>query len=330
MKRGPLGTLVLLTACQPLPGDSAAPATGGTYTSGDAPTQPQKALQAGDRLELRTELDLTLGALAPDPGYQILSQLHDDPGEALFDLADAAGVPAASALYGALPDSLSSRVSGWLGDAIDSSELAALVQWSQIVVTTAEIDSSMTITAVDGDVGRAEHVLRYVTLQVDGARRVAVPQLEGFEGAGHSELDFWVDSDDVVVFGEQRFGLLLGEAAYRAFDSAVQERYGGSLRETLGMVVDCGGAAEEVANQCILGVCVGHESDLRALCEGALDAAEERIHEEFRRLDLELLNLVAGEAERDALGLRNGTWQAEAELGIGMRTLPARFTGTLH
>lgn len=291
------------------------------------------------RYQLRSHFQLTMGSLSPEPAYDLLQDLEQDPGAVLVSLAEAAGVPAADLLFDALPSSLSGKVTDWMSDAIASSgDLQVLMAWSRMVLAEMELRSSIALDALDADgYTQATHSLSSLVFHVDGREiEEAIPSIDALPGAGHSEVDVWVDRDaDGVhmILGEQRFGLLFGEAAYRGLEGAIVAHYGTDLRGVLGNLIDCPAMAEEVANQCVLGVCVGHEAELQALCKGALDEAVDTIHDQFAVLDTELLRLRSGEA-RVAPGasgnrsvLQEGQWHAAADFGLGLRDLPASFSG---
>jgi len=132
-----------------------------------------------------------------------------------------------------------------------------------------------------------------------------------------------------LVFGEQRFGLWLGEAAFRAFEQQLEAHFGADLRGVLGTNVNCEYAATSVATQCVLGVCVGHQDDLLQLCNAALDELADQIHEQFRSFDIETMRLTSGEARitpsDSGTELEDGLWKADAQLGQGLHELPASF-----
>jgi hypothetical protein len=304
---------------------------GGGGSDGSTGTGEGAAVVAAS-YALHTRIDLTVGALAPEPGYELLSRLASDPGSLIVSVADAAGVPAADRLFDALPSTLQDELAGWMSDAISASpELQLLVAWSQVVLAQVELDSELAVGDFDGDLhALAEHSLSSLSFDVGGeAVTVELPQLESLPGAGRAEVDVWLEDgaeNGALVFGEQRFGLLLGEAAYRAFQATLVERFGRDVRGVLGDSVDCVSMAASVADQCVLGVCVGHDSEISSMCEEVLNTIDDEIHDQFRALDLELMRLGSGEAALDVSGaLRDGIWDASLDLGQGLRAVPAAF-----
>ncbi|MCP4446503.1 MAG: hypothetical protein GY811_14325 [Myxococcales bacterium] len=81
----------------------------------------------------------------------------------------------------------------------------------------------------------------------------------------------------------------------------------------------------------VASLCVGHEAALQGVCEGALDRVVEEVHEQFSALDTELLVLETGDALVEPMvngsRLVDGNYEAQAELGQGLRSLPASFVG---
>ena len=106
------------------------------------------------------------------------------------------------------------------------------------------------------------------------------------------------------------------------------------MRATIGNAVNCPKLAHAVASRCVLGVCVGHETELTQLCEGGLDSIVDIAHEQIAKLRLDALHLASGTArlvsdDGDGVGDRvvDGVWQAELNLGAGLRDAPGTFAG---
>lgn len=307
-------------------------------TNPTEPTEPAEIAVASE-YQLRSNLGVTVGSLAPPPAYDLLKDLESDPGAALVTIAETAGLPAAEILFDALPSSLSGKVTGWMSDAIASSaELQTVMAWSQVVLAEAQLNSTLSIQDFDADEhAMASHQLDSLVFTLDGREiEQSIPSIAALPGAGHADLELWVERDEQgrhLVLGEHRFGLLFGEAAYRAFEDAVSTRYGNDLRGLLGESIDCSAMAAEVSNQCVFGLCVGHAEELESLCEGALDEAIDTIHDQFTAFDTELLRLSSGSAQVIAVEedqstlLEAGEWDASGEFGLGLRDLAADFTG---
>ncbi len=332
-RRTILTFVCLLPACAGL--GSGPHKTGGT---GDADGDAATSLASS--YSLINHFSITAASQAPQPAYEILLALDADPGRALLALADAGGVPAAEQLFDALPSSLANRLGGWMTDAIGGDgidEAQTLMQWSRFILADVEVHSSLEIDAINASgEGAATHILDSLVFHVgDDVVEEEIPQIPSRPGAGHAELTVQkTPGSGTLEIGSHRFGLLFGHAAYQAFESMVLARYGTDVRGLLGQAIDCPAVADDVANRCVLGVCVGHRSMLVDLCDGALDQAAQEIREQFDVFDAEVLRLSRGDvtirSSLDGSELIDGTWVAEAELGQGLRSLPARFAGNSY
>lgn len=322
----------LLPACGALPHTQRSSNSGGLD---DEPLEPLSTNYA-----LTNHFSITSASLAPKPAYELLSVLSESPGKTLVALASAAGVPAAETLFDALPNSLESRLGGWMGDAIDEqgiSELRTLVEWSQLVLADVEVHSvlELELEAEAETLRRASHVLTNFAFHVgDRVIEESVPEVPGIPGAGRASVDVSTRMEGDATYlemGEHQFGLLFGQAAYKAFESLVQSRYGTNVRGVLGGAIDCPAVASSVASKCVLGICVGHADLVEGLCNGALDSAAAQLEEQFAVLDAEVLVLERGVATvvftKSGSELREGRWSARAQLGQGLRELPATFEG---
>ncbi len=110
--------------------------------------------------------------------------------------------------------------------------------------------------------------------------------------------------------------------------------FGQGVRPTLGKVVNCPALAAAIADKCVLSACVGHETELRQICDGGLDAVVDFAHDKLAAMRLDVLHLAEGAArlvDDDGDGIADritdGVWKAELNLGLGLRHAPATFTG---
>jgi hypothetical protein len=212
-----------------------------------------------------------------------------------------------------------------------------LTQWAGDVAGLA--DTALTKFAVDSTLSieghAATHVLTAIDFSPTGVVDVKLPL-----GAIPSDILTQQPTIDVgaggaLGVGDQAFGLLFGEYAWNAVNAECTTLFGGDLRTTIGKAVNCTGLAQSIANKCVLGVCVGHESLLDQVCEGGLDALVQVVHDNFSQLNLEALHYASGMAtlvddDGDGIADRiaNGTWDAELNLGMGLRHAPATWTAT--
>lgn len=323
-----LVTTVLVASL--LPACGALSHSQGASESGALEAPPEALSQS---YALTNHFSITSASLAPKPAYELLSVLSESPGKTLVALASAAGVPAAETLFDALPSSLESRLGGWMTDAIDGERLGdvrTLVEWSQLVLADVEVHSVLEIEAET-----ASHVLTDFAFHIgEEVIEESVPDILGLPGAGHANVDVSTRLEGGVTYlevEEHQFGLLFGQAAFNAFESLVQSHYGTNVRGVLGRAIDCPAVGDSVASKCVLGVCVGHAELLEGLCDGALDSAAAKLEEQFAVLDVEVLVLERGVATvvltNGGSELRDGRWNAQAQLGQGLRELPATFEG---
>jgi hypothetical protein len=111
--------------------------------------------------------------------------------------------------------------------------------------------------------------------------------------------------------------------------------FGGDVRATLGKAINCPALAHTIAGKCVLGVCVGHETQLASICTGGLDALVDQAHARLAAFRLDVFRFIDGAArlvddDQDGVADRivDGTWNAEMNLGLGLRKAPATFAAT--
>lgn len=304
-------------------------------------TDPTKPPAADGVYRLRSHLDITAEALLPSQAEALtgsLRALSSNPAHAMITFADDAGVPAVGSLYGALPGPIQDRLEGWINDEIAKVDVDGVPVTEHAAQLTALIDTTLTGIELDSELAlhgaSATHRLTALDLSATGLDTVL--PIGGQVGEVLTqEPTVVVARTGAVSLGAQHFGLNYGEYAWRAVDAAARAQHGGDLRERLGAAIDCPTLAHNVAARCVLAVCVGHQAELTSLCEGGLDAIVDDAHDRIAALRLEALHLAAGSAtlvDRDGDGLADtlsgGVWQAEINLGLGLRHAHASFTGT--
>lgn len=312
----------------------------------DVAVGPPPGITVSGGYALVSPMDLTVGAVLPAPiadYVDVLRQLRDDPGNAFFDLLEDAGVPLVSELRAVLPDSLESKVGGWISDAITApfrDEIDLVLDLADTALARFELVSELDLPAPDR-AGRclATHTLRAVRFRVDG-RDVDIASPVGLASRADATIGRGSGGADAsLTLGSHAFGLAYGDLAYQLLERVAEERYGTTLRGALGELADCPGVAAEVAAKCILSVCVGHKAELEALCEKGLDKAIEKLREELGGLRFDAVSFAGGTAamydvradgggEDGALDrIAGGVWTASLNLGQGPRSVPATFTG---
>lgn len=328
--------LALLAACGT---NGTGDGTGGGDGDHGTPEDPVPA-KTGP-YQIATKVDFTVEQVLPAQLELVVSTLREmstNPAHAIIDIADQAGVPAVGALYGALPGALKSKLEGWINDEIEKVKIGGqpvtaycgqIAHLAEFALSHFEVDSELT---VGGDT--ATHRLTALDLTPTGIVDLRIP-IGGFAGDILTQTpDLFVAEGGAITLGEQHFGLNYGEYAWQGIEAISQKLFGGTVREVLGHAINCPGLAHTISDKCVLGVCVGHESDLRSICEGGLDAAVDLVHDRLADMRIEALHLASGDAklvddDGDGIGDRvvDGTWDAEMNMGLGLRHAPATFSG---
>lgn len=295
--------------------------------------------------QLQTTVDFTVEAILPaqvEAAVVTLRSFSTDPAHALLDLAEQRGVPAVGTIRDALPGVLEDKLEGWINDEIEKVKLAGkpITEYAGEIAMLAEI--ALTQFAVESELAIerrhhravATHRLIALDLRPTGLDlRVPIEGLAGDILTQTPSLD--VAAAGALSIGEQRFGLPYGEFAWRGVEAASTAAFGGGVRASLGAALDCAELAGRIADRCVLGVCVGHATELRTICELGLDAVVDFAHEKFAAMRLDVLHFASGAArlvddDGDGVGDRivDGKWDAELDLGLGLRRAPAVFLGS--
>jgi hypothetical protein len=304
------------------------------------PVEPASpALSDTAPYHLTSHVEITAEALSPARAELIVSTLREfsvNPARALITSADAAGVPAVATLYGVLPDIITDRLEGWINEAIAKLQIGGMPVTSYAAEIAALADTALTGFELDSELAihgaAASHRLTVLDLS-DTGLALDVP-ITGLAGEILSQTPTVSLAADALTLGEQHFGLNYGDHVWQALEDASRARFGGDIRARLGDAISCPVLARGVATRCILPVCVGHEAELTSLCEAGLDAVVDLAHDRMAELRIEALHLASGQAtlvdhDGDGIGdvLTGGTWQAEIDLGQGLRHVPAVFAG---
>lgn len=296
-------------------------------------TPPPPAPKADGTYEVRSSYDVTVNAVLPEPAYEIVGTLHDfstAPAHTLLDLAEQAGVPAVGTIRDALPSSLETRLEGWIDDQIEAIEIGGV-----------------SITQIAGDIaGLAESVL--TSFSIDSELRVegttATHRLTNIDFSGTAlslgNLPATVTTQTTsaklestkLVIGEHTYGLPYGEYAWQAMEAKMVSTYGAGPRAYLGSIVNCPAIANAVASKCVLGVCVGHKTELQAICERGLDEVVAVAQRKVSAQRFDALRHVSGTAtlvdanhDGQADRLDDGVWNAQIDATQGLRSVPATF-----
>ncbi|HEX4419638.1 MAG TPA: hypothetical protein VH165_17110 [Kofleriaceae bacterium] len=332
MKR--LLAVCLLAACGTSPSTEAGDAADPVGTQADP--VPFKT----GPYEVVNSVDFTVEAILPAQAELVVSTLRalsTDPAHALITIADEAGVPAVGTLYGLIPGVIKDKLEGWINDEIAkvkiggvpvtdyAGEIAGL---ADLALSHFAVDSELTI---HGDT--ATH--RITALDLTPAGLPLKLPISGLAGdLLTQEPTVTIGEGGALALGDQNFGLNYGEYAWQGLNAASQSLFGADIRGALGNAINCPALAHNVADKCVLDVCVGHETELTSICTGGLDAIVDLLHQRLAAMRLDAFHLASGQAtlvdvDGDGVGdqITAGTWDAEMNLGQGLRHTPATFTG---
>lgn len=289
---------------------------------------------------VRNTVDFTAEALLPKPAEVVVATLREfstNPGGALVAAADAAGVPALATLYGALPGPLKDRFEGWINDFVAKVKINGkpiqdyagdIAMLAEFALTQFAVTSELDLRAAT-----ANHKLTGIDLNPAGID-VVVP-IGGLAGdILTQDPGTHVAEGGFVTIDEQHFGLMYGEYAWQGIEAASTQLFGQGVRATLGKAVNCQALAANIADKCVLGVCVGHQSLIESICDGGLDTVVNLAHNAMAANKLEAMHLISGtvrlvDEDGDGVGdkLVDGNWEAEINFGLGLRHAPATFEG---
>lgn len=289
---------------------------------------------------IASQIDVTIEQIVPaqiEAVVATLRQFSTNPARALITLAERIGVPEASTIYSILPSPLRGKFEGFINSEIAKAEIngtpiteyaSDFAELFERALTKVELASRLTITG-----HTADHTLTALDL------RPGVDYVQPIGGVASDVLtqhpELTVVEGGAISLSHQHFGFGYGEYAWQALDGFSRRAFGNDIKTVFENAVNCGGLAHTIANKCVLGVCVGHEREITAVCRGGVGAIVDSVHSELAKHRIEALRLAAGSAvmvDDDGDGLADrlidGSWQAELNLGLGLRHTNASFQGT--
>jgi hypothetical protein len=286
----------------------------------------------------RFEVPATVAAPGPlGDTLRLVHGLATDPGAALLDFAEDAGVPALGELRMVLPDALESDLTGWMNAYLESATLdgtsphariVALDDLVRSVLLEWELRSTLVLPA--DEAGRHEPV----AIAFDSPAGPVVVPLDATApvtaGVGVTATVSWPDGPGgapVATVGDHAMGIPFGRYALQGVEAILLARYGApDVGSFLAGAVGCPAMAASVADRCLGFVCVGHEAELLEVCEGGVAEAASRIEAQLLGLDFQAIHFERGTAvavgasfdpARDATALQDGVWTATIDLAQG-------------
>jgi hypothetical protein len=293
---------------------------------------------ASGTYQLRSDIDLTIEAVLPEPAEDVVVTLRDfstNPAQTLFDLAEELGVPAVSEIRTALPSYVEDKLEGWINGEINKVTVSgvpvpqvagSIAALAETALTQFALDSELTIEGA-----QATHALKAIDLAPAGIDvRVELDALPGEIIAATATC---TTSKGALALGDHAYALAYGEYMWRAINQAVTAEYGTDVHGVIATAVNCPAIAHAVASKCYLGVCVGHEAQLTAICSAGVNEAVERVHDKLADMRFDAIHFAAGAAtlvdanhDGSAEALAMGVWTAEINAGLGLRHVPATFS----
>lgn len=342
MKRLLAGVLVAsLGACGTSATDLGSDGTGSDQgdTGSGSDSDPSHLPSGPQAYQVATTVDFTVEAILP-PQIELavvtLRSFSENPARTLITVADQAGVPAVKALYDVIPQVIKDNLEGWINGEINKLKIngkslpqyaGEIAAYAETALTQFGLNSRLTLKS-----GAATHTLSGLDFAPAGLN-FQIPITGLAADILTQQPTITVGQTGEVAFGEQHFGLNYGEYAWQGINLASTQVFGGDIRTTLGNVIKCPQFAHVIATKCVLNVCVGHETELTQICNGGLDAIVNMIHSKIAAFRIEVFHFISGDARfvddnQDGVADRitDGTWDAEMNLGMGLRHTPATFT----
>lgn len=317
-----LGVLVLLVAGL---------AGCGALAEDHAGAPPVETAPLSGTYEVTSRFEVPATVAAPGPlgdALRLVHGLNVDPGAALLDLAEQAGVPALSELRLVLPDALEAELTGWMNGYLTTAtvggesphdRIAALDALIRSVLLAWELRSTLSLP-----VGAAGTHAPVAIAFDSPAGPVVVPvgaTAPVTSGTGVTATLAWnggPGAPATVSIGDHAMGVPFGRYALTGLEALLAQRGFADLHALLADAVGCGALAAAVAGRCLGPVCVGHEASLLAVCEAGVGEAAARLEARVLALDYEAIHFQAGTATAGpAGGLSAGTWTAAIDLGNG-------------
>jgi hypothetical protein len=290
---------------------------------------PANPLPGRDVYAVQSRVVISLGAANVDSAIAQLQAFSQHGGTTL--IAQSATTASAQVLA-ALPTALRSKLDGWIDLELDKQKLGTLTARQAVgdiatmahtVVSEFVIESSLTISPTG-----AQHSLRDLDFRPAGAD-IIIPIGGLMADQIMQKPTAEIGEGGALALGEHRFKLALGSHTWHGLNLAVETKYGGDL--SIVEHLDCDAVAQSVAARCVSGVCVGHASDILAVCQQGVTNLVDHLRDQLSPIVLDA-HLVSGTAhlvDGDQNGVAEqivGTWDAETDAGTGVHAAQISFT----
>jgi hypothetical protein len=288
----------------------------------------------------RTMMDFTAEQLLPttvEDVVVVLRTFGENPARGLIKAADKGGLVVLEELYSVIPGALKDKFEGWLNTEINKVRIngKTLAQYAGQVAMLAEL--ALTKFAIESDLALtptgSTHTLTAIDFHPVGIdARIPITGIASDVLTQHPTV--LVEAGGKLTLGDQTFGLRIGEYAWAGANAGVTNLFGKDIATQLTSSINCTAIAGAVADKCVLGVCVGHESLIKQVCTGSVTLFIDQLHNLFAILNLDAFHMALGNAilvddTGDGIADRivDGVWDSELNIGLGMRKAPSTFDG---
>lgn len=312
-----------------------------------APTTPTPAL-AGAYL-LTTRLDpITAGLLGKKAaaGIALVADLEQHPGRTLLAAAELSGAGVVTDLRKVLPDSLESKLTDWLDEAIRSQTgggfagLSAQVEALRSMAEVLDLQSELTPQHPGAAQLPMTAMHRPVALGFSAAgQTLQIPLPPALVGSVPvTALSLALLQADAATYppprlalGPHRFAVPLGALLLQAAGPLVFRPLGGeTLADVLLSRAQCPSVAQRLGEKCLAGLCLGRLAGperLEKLCDHGVRALAAQVTQRIAGQEAEVLDFTGGTATLAPHGLGDGRWQLRVQAGEAQVESKAVFSG---
>jgi hypothetical protein len=295
---------------------------------------PENPVPRDEAYTVESRIVLTVDPAQMTAALGKLRAFAQDPAAAV--LAEAQGTPALQTLTASLSTTLRDQLKTYFATEIDKVRIggktvkefsADIASIGESVLTRFKIQSTLTLTPTGGT--HAFNSLNFTPASVD----IVVP-IGGLKADTITQdTSVSLGGGGALSFGSQSFGLAFGNHAWQALNLASNRIYGTDVRTALTTHLDCRTFSLAVAARCVSTSCVGHATELQAICTSSLESILGQLRDRIPAFELDVFRLAAGnakliDANLDGIGERidNGMWNVETDMGQGLRQATAAFT----
>jgi hypothetical protein len=299
------------------------------------------------RFAVTTQVDLAQtadGSGVIDDATEPLDRLQKDPAKTILDVLTVKKMPVVTTLKSKIPDALEGSFAKWFNDDVLSRKIdgveagKALTSVRTDLAAMAgkfEILSTLDLTPGEEGTSTAKHTVTGMAF-TRGADRMVVDTPDLVSSVSPAENVSLQTEAGKAKLGEHTLSIPLGEFATQALGLFGKDKVvDAGLRFAIGQIVDCGAISKSVAKRCIGTICIGHETEIKQVCDAGLDVVVDLTLDALKKLKIDPLRFIGGDAKiLDALspgdgGGITGIWKGAANLGKGESPISSKFTGKL-